>query len=46
MNLPVPPGPWNIGIQLYFQYVIIDLGGPLLGVASTSNALRIRIGGS
>ena len=44
--LPVPPGPWNIGVQLYFQWVVIDIGGPLFNVASTSDALRIRIGGS
>ena len=45
-GVSIPPGPWNIGIQLYFQYVIVDAGGPILGLASSSNGLRIRIGGS
>lgn len=44
--LAIPAGTWNWGIQLYFQYVVIDIGGPILGLASTSDALRIRIGRS
>ena len=44
--LPIPTGTWNAGFAFYFQAVYVDPGGPILGLASSSQGLKIRIGRS
>ena len=44
--LPVPARAELVGLQIYAQWILSEPAGPIFGVAGTSNAVRIRIGGS
>jgi ELWxxDGT repeat protein len=46
VTMPIPSSTAFLGASFWFQWVTVDLGGPVLGVASLSNGLRIRIGRS
>jgi ELWxxDGT repeat protein len=42
--IPVPNNPTLVGAQFFAQYGVLDPQGPLLGQASASDALWVRVG--
>ena len=42
--LPIPFDPTLFGARLFGQFVIIDAGGALFGVASMSDGIHLTIG--
>ena len=42
--LPIPADPSYVGLNLFYQWVIVDAGGGILGAFSASDALQVVLG--
>lgn len=42
--VPIPDRPELLGLEVFWQAVALEPGGPLAGVAALTNGLRVRVG--
>jgi ELWxxDGT repeat protein len=43
--LPIPASSYLAGLNLFFQWAVVDAGGGLFGVLALSNGMQVQIGG-